>query len=358
MKKVLLIEDDTESRERIFEMLQLAGYEAISAASGKLGVEMAIATQPDLIICDIMMPVSDNYSVLDGYGVLHMLHKNKMLINIPFIFLSANTARAEIRKGMEMGADDFITKPFNTTELLNAVESRIKRVEQLKQDFTPDIDGLNFLMCAATNKDIKESMSDGRNIHHYQKKQEIYSEGTHPACLFYVLKGKVRTYKRNEEGKELVIGLYNEGDFIGYTALLEQRTYRESADVLEEADLVIIPEEDFETLLFSNPRVMHKFMQLLSKNVTEKEEQLLGIAYNSLRKKVSISLLSMCKKYNPSENEYYGIDISRDILAALTGVAKESLIRTLGDFRDEHLLKIKDGQIFVLDIKKLEDMAN
>jgi CRP-like cAMP-binding protein/CheY-like chemotaxis protein len=358
VKKILLIEDDTESRESICEILQLAGYKVSSAASGKLGMEMAIATLPDLIICDIMMPASNDYNVLDGYGVLHMLHKNKMLINIPFIFLSAKSKRAEVRKGMEMGADDFITKPFNTTELLNAVESRLKRVQQLKQNFPPNMNGLNFLMCAATNKHIKDSMSDGRNVHHYQKKQEIYTEGAHPVCLFYVLKGKVRTYKRNDEGKELVIGLYNEGDFIGYTALLEQRTYKESAEVLEDAELVIIPEEDFETLLFSNPKVMHKFMQLLSKNVTEKEEQLLGIAYNSLRKKVSTSLLSMCKKYNPSENAFYGINISRDILAALTGVAKESLIRTLGDFRDEHLLKIKDGQIFVTDMKKLEEMIN
>ena len=358
MKKLLLIEDDSESREKIFQILQLAGYEALSAANGKIGVELAIETVPDLIICDLMMPVPDDYDILDGYGVLHMLHKNKTLINTPFIFLSEKTERSEVRKGMEMGADDFITKPFDTTELLNAIESRLKKVEQLKEELPSDMNGLNFLMCAVTNQDIKESMSGNHNVHHYQKKQEIYTEGTRPVCLYYLLKGKARTYKRNDEGKELVVGLYDEGDFIGYTALLEQRAYMESADVLEDAELVIIPVEDFETLIFSNPRVMHKFMQLLSKNVTEKEEQLLGIAYNSLRKKVSISLLSMYKKYNPSEDKYYSIDISRDILAALTGVAKESLIRTLGDFRDENLLKIKDGQIFITDIKKLEDMAN
>lgn len=358
MKKILLIEDNTESRERILQMLQLAGYEALSAASGIAGVEMALVHQPDLIICDLMLPVSDDYSSLDGYGVLHMLHKNKKLMTIPFIFLSANADRAEIRKGMEMGADDVITKPFHTTELLNAIGSRLKRVEQLKQELPADIGGLNFLMCTATNKDIKESLIDGRNVYHYQKKQEVYTEGARPAYLYYILKGKVRTYKRNDEGKELVVGLYNEGEYFGYTALLEQRAYKEFADVLEDAELVIIPEEDFETLLFRNPAVMHKFMQLLSRNVTEKEEHLLGIAYNSLRKKVSIALISMFKKYNASESESYCINVSRDILAALTGVAKESLIRTLGDFRDENIIKIKDGQIYITDIKKLEDMIN
>jgi CRP-like cAMP-binding protein len=93
---------------------------------------------------------------------------------------------------------------------------------------------------------------------------------------------------------------------------------------------------------------------LLSRNVTEKEDQLLGIAYNSLRKKVSVALLSLYKKYNPSESQNFYIDMSRDSLAALTGVAKESLIRTLGDFRDEKMIDIKEGLIYLTDRKKLE----
>lgn len=348
MKKILIIEDNVEIRENIAEILELASYATVTAENGKIGMETAIAELPDLIICDIMMPV------LDGYGVLHMLQKNKTLRNTPFIFLSARSEKEEIRKGMEMGGDDYITKPFNTTELLNAVAVRLKKSEQINKELPPTPNGLNTLIHAATNKDIQESMKENGDVQKYKKKQEIYLEGHRPSCLYYIMKGKIRAYKRNEDGKELVIGLYNEGDFLGYTALLEQRLYTENAEVLEDAELVIIPREDFESLLFNNLGILYKFIQLLSRNVTEKEEQLLGIAYNSLRKKVSTALLSLYKKFNPEESEDYNIDMSRDSLAALTGVAKESLIRTLGDFRDEKLIAIKEGLIFIINRQKLE----
>ncbi|MGF6844999.1 CRP/FNR family cyclic AMP-dependent transcriptional regulator [Chitinophaga sp. W3I9] len=352
MKKILIIEDNIEIRENIAEILELASYSTLTAENGKEGMEMAIAQLPDLIICDIMMPV------LDGYGVLHMLHKNKRLRNTPFIFLSAKSEKPEIRKGMEMGGDDYITKPFNTTELLKAVACRLKKAEQISKELPPTPKGLNTLIQTAANKDSQESIKEDSNVQKYKKKQEVYLEGHRPSSLYYIMKGKIRTYKRNDEGKELVIGLYNEGDFLGYTALLEQRVYNENAEVLEDAELVIITREDFESLLFNNLGILHKFIQLLSRNVTEKEEQLLGIAYNSLRKKVSTALLSLYKKYNSSENANYSIDMSRDSLAALTGVAKESLIRTLGDFRDEKLISIKEGLIFVLNRKKLELILN
>ncbi|HEU4554801.1 MAG TPA: response regulator [Chitinophaga sp.] len=353
MKKILLIEDNTEIRENVAEILELAGYASLTAANGKAGVELAIAECPDLIICDIMMPV------LDGYGVLHLLRKNKKLQNTPFIFLSAKAERPEVRRGMEMGADDYITKPFDTTELLNAVESRLRKAEQLRQELPHGLNGLQTLMqTAGGGKDLHTTLSEGRHVLTYKKRQEVYAEGGHPSNLFYVIKGKVRTYKRNDDGKELVVGLYNEGDFLGYTALLEQRTYKESADVLDDAELALIPREDFEALLFNNAGVMHKFIQLLCRKVTETEEQLLGIAYNSLRKKVSTALLQLYNKYNPTNNDHYSIDMSRDNLAALTGVAKESLIRTLGDFRDEKLITIKEGVIVVNDKKKLEYMIN
>src|SRR5205085_8673912 len=97
---------------------------------GKTGVEKGIHRMPDLIICDIMMPV------LDGFGVLHAVHKNEAIKNTPFIFLTAKTERADFRKGMELGADDYITKPFSGIELLNAVEGRLKKIDLLKKDLS------------------------------------------------------------------------------------------------------------------------------------------------------------------------------------------------------------------------------
>ena len=106
MNTILLIEDNHEIRENTAEILELANYNVITAENGKDGVEKAIASKPDVIICDIMMPV------LDGYGVLHMLNKNEDLKDVPFIFLTAKAERSDFRKGMEMGADDYVTKPF------------------------------------------------------------------------------------------------------------------------------------------------------------------------------------------------------------------------------------------------------
>src|SRR3954471_17516952 len=129
MIHILLIEDNKEVRENTAEILELAGYNVSTAADGKKGVEEVNKRKPDLIICDIMMPV------LDGYGVLHLLGKNEDTANIPFIFLTAKTERLEIRKGMEMGADDYITKPFDKIELLNAIESRLKKAESIKKEY-------------------------------------------------------------------------------------------------------------------------------------------------------------------------------------------------------------------------------
>ncbi len=126
MTKILLVEDNAEIRENTGEILELANYEVTTATNGKEGYEKALLVTPDLIICDIMMPV------LDGYGLLHLIGKNEHLKSVPFIFLTAKTERGDFRKGMEMGADDYITKPFDDIELLNAIEIRLKKIEILE----------------------------------------------------------------------------------------------------------------------------------------------------------------------------------------------------------------------------------
>src|SRR5205085_10590286 len=130
MKKILLIEDNDDIRNNTGEILELSNYKVIVAENGKIGVEKALEHHPDLIICDIMMPV------LDGYGVLHAVHKNEKIKNTPFIFMTAKTERGDFRKGMELGADDYITKPFDGTELLNAVDGRLKKIDLLKKDLS------------------------------------------------------------------------------------------------------------------------------------------------------------------------------------------------------------------------------
>lgn len=350
MKKILLIEDNDNIRNNTAEILELSNYKVIVAENGKIGVEKAMEHTPDLIICDIMMPV------LDGYGVLHAVHKNDAIKNTPFIFLTAKTERSDFRKGMELGADDYITKPFSGTDLLNAVDSRLKKLDLLKQELSPDLEGLQHLMQASFGKNVLQSLTEDSNINKHKKKQTVYSEGNHPNRLYYVLKGKVKAYKTNEAGKELVTDLFSPGDFLGYIALLEGTVYKDTAEALEETELAVIPKEDFEELINNNKEVAQKFIRLLAKNISTKETQLLGLAYNSLRKKVAEALILLQKKYQKEEE--FVIDISRESLATIAGTATESLIRTLSDFRTEKLIDIKDGSINIINQEKLEHLVN
>jgi len=351
MKTVLFIEDNEEIRENMGEILELANYKVLLAPDGKQGAALALAEKPDIIVCDIMMPE------LDGYGVIHLLQKNETTQNIPFIFLTAKTERAEIRKGMELGADDYITKPFSGTELLNAIEGRLKKSELRRSEI--DFHELNGIVRNSNSKNLQQVFEEGQDIQTYQKKQRIYSEGHRPFRLYYVGSGKVKIFKTNSDGKDLITSICQAGDFFGYTSLLEGKAYFETAEALEESDIASITREAFEELMNNNPEVMRQFIRLLAGNVHEKEEQLLGIAYNSLRKKVAEALTMLNKKYKSTESSHEpAMHISRENLAAIAGTAKESLIRTLGDFRDEGLIEIRGSDIIILQELKLERMLN
>lgn len=352
MKNILLIEDNDDIRNNTAEILELSNYNVIVAENGKIGVEKALEHRPDLIICDIMMPV------LDGYGVLHAIHKNEAIKNTPFIFLTAKTERSDFRKGMELGADDYITKPFNGTELLNAVDSRLKKLDLLKQELSPGLEGLQHLMQISFGDNALQTLTEDRDVNTYKKKQVIYTENNHPNKLFYVIKGRVKTYRANDDGKELVTELFNAGDFVGYVPLLEGTVYKDTAEAMEESELALIPKEDFEELVNKNAEVAKKFMQLLAKNVASKEQQLLGMAYNSLRKKVAEALVMILKKYQGADGKDFFIDISRESLATIAGTATESLIRTLSDFRNEKLIDIQNGSIKIINEKKLINLLN
>lgn len=352
MKMILLIEDNDDIRNNTAEILELANYRVVTAENGKRGVELAIQHKPDLIICDIMMPV------LDGYGVLHAVHKNEAIKNTPFIFLTAKTERSDFRKGMELGADDYITKPFNGTELLNAVDSRLKKMDFLKSEISKGWEGLQQVVEMAGNGFSLGNFIEEQNNNTYKKKQAVYIEGNHPQFLFYVVTGKVKTFKRNDDGKELVTALYSPGEFIGYVSLLEKSVYRDSAEALEESELAMIPVGEFEKIINSNWEVAKLFIKLLASHVAEKENQLLGLAYNSLRKKVADALLMLQKKYQTDDAVDFVIDITRENLATIAGTATESLIRTLSDFKAEKIINIKDGYISIINRKKLENLVN
>ena len=350
MKKVLVIEDNKEILENTAEILELSNYDVVTAENGKIGIERALTDRPDLILCDIMMPE------LDGYGVLHMVQSHPQLQHTPFIFLTAKTDLSEIRKGMSLGADDYIPKPFDPTDLLTAVEGRLKKASLIRTEIAEGIRGTDQVLTISGGEKKLQDFVDGRHVDHYKKRQRIFSEGNHPIRLYYVQKGKVKIFKINDEGKELIIRIVNEGEFFGYTAMFENSVYKENADALEDSDIATIPRNEFEEFIHSHPDVSRKFIKLLASDVTDKEEQLLHIAYNSLRRKVADALLAVHKTYHTAADG--DIYLSRENLAALAGTATESLIRTLTSFKAEHLIDIKEGRITILNFSKLQRMAN
>jgi CRP/FNR family transcriptional regulator, polysaccharide utilization system transcription regulator len=352
MKKILLIEDNKEVRENTAEILELAGYTVAAAENGKSGVEMAMKEKPDLIICDIMMPV------LDGYGALHLLNKNESTSAIPFIFLTAKAERTDMRKGMEMGADDYITKPFDDIELLNAVESRLKKADAIRRELKPTRDNMNELLGQIKGIHDITKVSDRQQIKHFKKKDVIFTEGDTPQGLYLLNSGKVKICKSHELGKDLIIKLLQPGDFFGYMALLEDEFHVISAEALEDCEVTIFPTEDFYKLL-THPEVMQEFVRLLTGNIQNEQEKLIALAYSSVRKRTAESLLELRARYHDSKSDKpFSMAIAREDLANMVGTATESLIRTLSDFRAEGLIEIHGSNITLANVQKLERMKN
>ncbi len=352
MKKILLIEDNKDVRENTAEILSLAQYQVITANNGKEGVELAQKEKPDLIICDIMMPV------LDGHGALHLLSKNEETAGIPFIFLTAKAERSDFRKGMEMGADDYLTKPFDDVELLNAIESRLKKNDILKKEFTKNMEGLSNFISEAKGIESLKKLSESRDVRVYKKKTDVYKAGHYPKGIYFMNKGKVKIYQTNELGKELITELHKEGDFFGYLSLLQDEPYTSSAAALEDSEIYMIPKEDFFSLLYKNTDVSRKFIELLSNNLRENEKQLVKLAYNSVRKRVAEALVKLSDTYKKDHEDKFSMNVSREDLSNLVGTATETVIRTLSDFKEDKFIEVSGGTITILNYEKLAKLKN
>ncbi len=344
MKKILLIEDNLEMRENTSEMLGLAGYNVVTAQNGKEGIELAKREKPDLILCDIMMPE------IDGYGVLNVLGKDPEVTGTPFIFLTAKTEKSDIRKGMELGADDYLMKPFERTELINAIETRLKRSATFKRNYTRDLNGLIQFVQAANKFSLPASVATDYKVRLFQARDTVYNEDSDPSFIFLVNKGKVKTWKMSQDGKDLITGLYSTGDFFGYLPILEGGNYRDSATVIDDSEIALMPKHDFMSLIYSRQEVSAAFMKLLVNNIHDNEEQLLNLAYNSVRGRVADTLLKLHEKFETDHT----INFSREDLAKLVGTSTESLIRALSDLKQEKIIEIKGRGVSILNLPGLE----
>lgn len=347
---IIVIEDNFEICENIESILELAQYDVITASNGKIGLQKIKEKMPDLIICDVMMPE------LDGYELLHILSKDPETLCIPFIFLTAKAEKSDIRMGMNMGADDYIVKPFEALELLKVVEMRLKKNELIKTAFKNDSTDIAKFFDNARQLKGFENLSEDHKTRTYKKKEMIFMEGHRPNDLYFIIKGEIKTLKSNQDGKELITGIHYKGDFIGYIPLLKDTSYTESAVAMDDLILGIIGKQDFLSLLYTNREVASKFITLLSNNLYETEKRLLDLAYQSVRQRVAGTLLSIHEQALIAKNKSI-ITVSRKDIASIVGTATESLNRTLADFKDEGLIELREEGINIVNKSKLERLS-
>lgn len=354
MKKtqILIIEDNDDIRESTAEILELAGYDVMQASDGRMGVESATQYHPDLILCDIMMPE------LDGYGVLYLLNKNEHTAATPFIFLTAKAERLDMRKGMEMGADDYLTKPFDDVELLNAIESRLNKKDKQQQFYSQSLEKLGVLFNGTPGLKALEKMVETRKVRAIKKKQIIYYEGDTVAGIYLVIQGKIKTSRLSEDGRELLTKIYGPDEYLGMTALLSNEPYTETTEALEDSLVCMLPKDLMENLLNRYPDLAKQFISILADDVKKKEEQLLHLAYNSVRKRMAQVLLRLCGKEGEIKTENTTLKVSRDNLAAMAGMATETVSRILSDFKEEGIIERKGSQIVILNRQRLQQMKN
>ena len=349
MKKILFIEDDTVVRENTAELLELSDFEVITASNGKIGVTLAKKEKPDIIVCDIMMPE------LDGYGVLQALAEDPATMQIPFIFLSARTEHKDIRKGMDLGADDYLTKPFEEEELLSAIESRLAKVQILNNLREK---GANS---SGNGEEQLNTLNDLRElVKKYEQQtfkagESIYEEGKLGHHFFFIERGVVKSHKMDQYGKELITQVYKEGDFFGNTSFNKHSSHEEYATAMEDTRVYAVSKEELKEMLAKNNKITLDLIDVLGDNISGIKEQLLEMAYGSVRKKTArtILLFSQNIRRHPTQS----IRISRSDLASVAGMASETLIRTLSEFKKEGLLEIEGRNIKLLNVEALKKIS-
>ena len=342
---ILLIEDDLALRENTAELLELQGYDILTAPDGLAGIQSAKANIPDLIVCDIMMPEAD------GYQVLQTLASDPSTNRIPFIFLSAKTEHKEIRKGMDLGADDYLTKPFEEEELVSAIESRLAKStlmaarEAVAVPVEERIRGLN---------ELKNHFDDNGEISTYEAGADIYREGSRAHHVYLILKGVVKSHRMDENGKELITQLHQADDLLGFGSLVDSSARKETATAMEAVELAGLTTSELKELVLENHNLAVELINLLSDDLLEIKDHLLQMAYGSVRKKTAQTIIQFAEVMGTRNKDQ--IKISRYDLASVAGIATESLIRTLSGFKKQGLIAIEGRNIRILDLKALEQV--
>lgn len=341
MKKILIIEDNDDIRENTSEILSLAGYDTHTAPNGKAGIEAALQFLPDLIICDIMMPG------LDGYGVLHIAQQRNELMHIPFVFLTAKSEKEDVRTGMMLGADDYITKPFEERDLLKVIEVRLKKHSQQQVAIQQPI---------SRAADLLDLKAFEPTLRWYKKGEMIYHEGDAPQYFYKIKKGGVRRLSYNSDGKEMTLELVGKDEFFGLIQLFTDSPRKDSVEALEESEVCVYPKAHFKAWIEKDTPKAFAFFQALLEELSTKERRLMHIAFDTVRKRVASALLLYYHKFKDIQTQQ-GLHIPREIIATMAATSTESTIRVISEFKSNKWMEINGSYIKFLNISELEKVV-
>lgn len=325
----------------------LSGYQTLTAENGKEGVQAALHEQPDLIICDIMMPE------LDGYGVLRILSKNPASAFIPFIFLTAKTEMTDMRRGMTLGADDYITKPFDDVELLDTIEVRLQK----KNFYTHNSPSTLGTLSYPTGEQIIESLpseikdAETRIVH---KKELLYAEGQMCRNIFLIRSGRAVSIKADDYSKEVITRFYQYPMVLGLSSALTGQRYHETVKAFEDLEVVPIHKDEFIQHILQDKSLSYFFLTQLANDQVKADEKLLLQAFGTVRMKLASVLIDLYKFYEQDGKAI--LPIPREDLANLAGTAKETIIRSLSEFKDEGLVNINGTDIIIESLEKLIEL--
>lgn len=351
MYTILIVENRPEKRTALKEILELAHYQTAVAQNGQEALQQVEKERPDLILCKAELPR------LNGYEMLHLLSKDTELTTIGFIFTCAKASPQDIRRGMNMGADDFLKEPYSKIDLLGAIEARLNRIKKLcNTHIKPTGDLLGFMDEVTKIKGL-EDLSIGHQRRVFKKREVIFHEGDPAHHLSYVLKGRVKLIKTDHYGKELINEIIDQSQFFGYLALMKGEEFHQTAICLEPSEIVKIPKTDFWALLHRNRQVSERFIAMLANDTVEQKDRLLRMAFGTVKERLAAVLLNLHEKYNPQESDMVKLKITRESLAGMVGTTTESLIRTLSELKEAGYIEVSGREICLLRKLELRQMA-
>jgi CRP-like cAMP-binding protein/FixJ family two-component response regulator len=354
MNTLLLVEDDLDLLNSTSRMLTLSNYNVITAENGSAALERIKENSKklDLILCDIKL------RELDGYGVFHAYKNIPEMRGVPFVFMTPNADRADIRKCMDMGADDCLVKPYSGNEILSLITSRLDKSHNAQEKKENNFNELGNLLFDKTDFSNFKMFKDRFHVKKIKKKETLFSAGEISLYTYYIISGKVKRFKGTDLGKEYITNIYGGGDFFSNYSIQEISYHEDSAMTLEDSEIGMIPKDEFLKVLSNNNEMCFKYINHISKLLKKAEENLPKLAYYSARKRIAEALLLVADSCGDGKTENFCFSVSRADLSAISGIAEESVSRNLTDFRKEGLIDNLNGRITIKDLKKLRMIKN